>query len=64
VIESPLVRHLPPPATVHRRLGQALREVQLLRGLLRLSQRAAEYRRTGRRRSRKGGEQRGVSDGC
>jgi hypothetical protein len=48
VIRLPLGRRLPPPAAVHRLLGEALREVQLLRGLLRLSQRAAEYRHVGR----------------
>jgi hypothetical protein len=37
---------LPPPAAVHRRLGEALREVVLLRRQLRLSAQAeAELRR-------------------
>jgi hypothetical protein len=35
---------IPPPAEVHSRLGQALREVVLLRALLRLAKRAENFR--------------------
>jgi hypothetical protein len=41
---KPLIESLPPPEQVRERLGDALREVELLRKLLRLSQRAEEYR--------------------
>jgi hypothetical protein len=39
-----LVESLAPPEHVRHRLGSALREVRLLRGLLRLSQLAEKYR--------------------
>jgi hypothetical protein len=45
---------LPSPLEVHRQLGAALREVKLLRGLLRLSERAAEYRKLRKRDPRPG----------
>ena len=42
--EKSLVESLPPPEVVRDRLGDALREVELLRGLLKLAEKAAEYR--------------------
>jgi hypothetical protein len=48
--EAPLT--IPPPAAVREQLTQALRRVQLLRGLLRLSERAEGYRADGRRARR------------
>jgi hypothetical protein len=41
----PLTENLPPPEELERRLGAALREVELLRRLLRVSERAARYRK-------------------
>src|SRR5438876_944445 len=35
---TPVIESLPPPAVVRNRLGDALREVELLRGLLRLAE--------------------------
>jgi hypothetical protein len=43
-LPSPVVESLPPANEVRRRLGDALREVQILRGLLRLAERAERYR--------------------
>lgn len=43
-LKQPLVRVLPQPKVVRDRLGDALREVELLRALLRLSERAENYR--------------------
>jgi hypothetical protein len=43
-IDKPLIDSLPQPDQVRSRLGDALREVELLRGLLRLSERAEHYR--------------------
>jgi hypothetical protein len=42
--ELPLMETLPSPERVRDRLGDALREVELLRGLLKLSEKAQEYR--------------------
>ncbi|GEM_PF-7028038 len=42
--EPTLIEGLPPPQVVRDRLGDALREVELLRGLLRIAEKAAEYR--------------------
>jgi hypothetical protein len=47
-LEQPLLRSLPPPSQVRDRLGDALREVELLRYLLRLSERAEQYREADR----------------
>jgi hypothetical protein len=43
-LDKPLMQLLPCPAAVRERLGDALREVELLRKLLRLAERAEEYR--------------------
>jgi hypothetical protein len=43
-LDKPLVESLPPPEEVRYRLGDALRQVELLRSLLKLSERAARYR--------------------
>jgi hypothetical protein len=43
-LEPPLIEELPAPEKVRDRLGDALREVELLRSLLRLSERAQHYR--------------------
>jgi hypothetical protein len=40
----PLVENMPPVAEVRDRLGDALREVTLLRRLLRIAERAEEWR--------------------
>jgi hypothetical protein len=40
----PIIDTIPPPQTVRDRLAHALREVELLRGLLRLAARAEDYR--------------------
>jgi hypothetical protein len=45
-LDEPLIDCLPQPAQVRSRLGDALREVELLRRLLRLSERAEEFRRS------------------
>ena len=42
--DQPLIQSLPPPAVVRDQLANALREVELLRRLLRLSERAEQYR--------------------
>ena len=39
-----LLSKIPPPATVRARLGEALREVNMLRAMLRLSERAEKVR--------------------
>jgi hypothetical protein len=56
MLDVPLVEKLPPPAVVEDRLGDALREIELLRGLLRLSKRAEEYRQCDRRRMETDGD--------
>ena len=43
-IEKPLIESLPDPASVRLRLGNALREVELLRRLLRLASLAETFR--------------------
>ena len=43
-LQKPLIEILPDPATVRIRLGYALREVELLRRLLRLAKTAETYR--------------------
>jgi hypothetical protein len=43
-LTRPLVQSLPHPADVRNRLGDALREVELLRRLLVLAERAELYR--------------------
>jgi hypothetical protein len=47
-----LVELIPPPQSVRDRLGDALREVQLLRRLLRLADLAERYRECDRRHER------------
>jgi hypothetical protein len=42
--QTQLVDLIPPPQAVADRLGDAMREVELLRRLLRLSERAEQYR--------------------
>jgi hypothetical protein len=42
--DKAVIESLPPPDEVRYRLGSALREVRLLRGLLRLAQLAEDYR--------------------
>jgi hypothetical protein len=42
--ERSLVDSMPPPQVVRDRLGDALREVELLRGLLRIAEKADDYR--------------------
>jgi hypothetical protein len=44
ILDRPILELLPRPATVRDRLGDALREVELLRLLLRLAERAEHYR--------------------
>jgi hypothetical protein len=44
MLNRPLMETLPPPHAVRDRLGDAMREVELLRRLLRLAERAAMYR--------------------
>jgi hypothetical protein len=39
------IEQLPPPLTIHQRIGQLCRELTLLRRLLRLSQAAQQERR-------------------
>jgi hypothetical protein len=46
--KRPLIETLPSPQDVRRRLGDALREAQLLRRLLRLAVIAEEYRQIDR----------------
>jgi hypothetical protein len=43
-LDRPLMETLPPPRAVRIRLGDALREVELLRRLLLLAERAEMYR--------------------
>jgi hypothetical protein len=43
-LDGPLVSVLPPPEKVRAKLGDTLREVELLRRLLRLAERAERYR--------------------
>ena len=44
LLDSPVIDNLPPARAIRRRLGDALREVQLLRGLLRIAERAEFYK--------------------
>lgn len=44
VPKKPLIDTLPPPAAIRERLGATLREVELLRRLLRLAKTAEQYR--------------------
>ena len=43
-LDRPVLESLPPPLHIRHRLGDALREVELLRALLRLAERAEAYR--------------------
>ncbi len=43
-LDEPLLKTLPTPQTVRNRLGDVLREAELLRRLLKLSERAEQYR--------------------
>jgi hypothetical protein len=43
-LNKPIVQSLPPTQTVRDRLGNALREVELLRSLLKLAEKAERYR--------------------
>jgi hypothetical protein len=49
LLDHPLLDALPPPPELRTRLMDARREVELLRGLLRLSERADNYRRSGQK---------------
>lgn len=42
--DKPLVDRIPDPETIRARLAEALREVELLRRMLKLSQQAEKYR--------------------
>jgi hypothetical protein len=44
MFDTPLVQNLPPPSEVRTRLTDAVREVTLLRRLLRLAKSAEEFR--------------------
>ena len=55
MLKRPIIHSLPAPAAVRNRLGDALREVELLRKLLRLSERAAEYREIDKQEIRRHG---------
>jgi hypothetical protein len=48
---APIIDVIPDPAVVRNRLGDALREVQMLRRLLRLADLAEKYRNYDRHRS-------------
>lgn len=48
-LKSPIVDHFPSVAIVSRRLGDAERDVELLRGLLHLAKKAEFYRECDRR---------------
>jgi hypothetical protein len=52
VLTDPLIEELPPPQRIRRRLGDVLREVELLRKVLRFSERAEQYRALDRRLER------------
>ncbi len=45
MLDRPLIESLPSPKEVRHRLGNALREVELLRRLLRMAEIADKYRR-------------------
>jgi len=47
VAPAPLIEQIPDPTVVRDRLAHALREVNLLRQMLRLAERAAKDRRQG-----------------
>jgi hypothetical protein len=47
-LEPPILDTIPPPEVVRARLGRALRDVDLLRRLLRLAEQAAKARRISR----------------
>jgi hypothetical protein len=49
-LEKPLIETLPTPAVVRERLGDTLREVDLLRRLLRLAKAAEQFRHADRGR--------------
>jgi hypothetical protein len=51
-LTTPLIDTLPDPDHLHARLGDALREVRLLRGLLRLARLAEQYRECDRHSAR------------
>jgi hypothetical protein len=57
--DTSLIPTLPRPQDIHRRLGDAVREVQLLRKLLRLSQQVVEHQRLGRHIRSSAGEAHG-----
>ena len=58
-LEMPLIDTLPSPAAVRERLGDALREVALLRKLLRVAAAAEQYREADRARVKR---EEGVAD--
>ena len=43
-LDPPVVQSLPSPTVLRHRLGDALREVELLRALVRLAEKAERYR--------------------
>jgi len=45
-LDGPIVMSLPKPEVVRSRLADALRDAELLRALLKLSERAARYRQS------------------
>lgn len=47
-LKAPIVESMPSVQEVRYQLGDALREVELLRGLLRLAERAERYREVDR----------------
>jgi hypothetical protein len=49
-LTRPLMETLPPPVKVRRALGDALRQVELLKKLLRIAERVADYRQCDRGR--------------
>jgi hypothetical protein len=54
-LTQPLIEELPEPSKIRRRLGDVLRDAELLRILLRLSERAEQYRALDRRLEREEG---------
>ncbi len=44
ILKAPLMRSFPPVREIAHRLGDTLREVEILRGLLRLAERVERYR--------------------
>lgn len=53
ILDKPLIDTLPTPAAVRERLGDTLREVELLRQLLRLASAAEQYRDGDRTRGKR-----------